>query len=162
MKIRTGDTVVITTGKDKGKVAKVLRVLAEENRLIVEGVNMRTKHIRKTPQKPGERIRYEASLHASNVMLIDAKTKKRTRVRFEVHPNGGKFRIAVKSGEAVDGKGARVSKKDAPKAPKSSHRKSSREDANMAKKSSSRETASRRDEIDRSSGPSHVQHSSGS
>src|SRR3989344_2485705 len=102
MKIRNGDTVVIITGKDKGRTGKVLRVLPLKTRVVVEGVNMRTRHIPKTPQRAGQKIRYEASLHVSNVMLVDPKTKKRTRIGFVVE-NGVKKRIARRSGETLVG-----------------------------------------------------------
>ena len=101
MKIRTGDTVAIISGKDKGKTGTVLRVLREKDRVIVESVNMRTKHIRRTPQQAGQKIKYEASIHVSNVMLVDPKTKKPTRIRYEIDAKGVKQRIAVKSGEKL-------------------------------------------------------------
>jgi len=101
MKIRAGDQVVVITGKDKGKTGQVLRVLHSTNRLVVGGVNMRTRHVRKTPQQAGQRIQYEASIHASNVMLIDPKTKKRTRAGYKIDEKKGKVRIARKSGEAL-------------------------------------------------------------
>lgn len=101
MKIRHGDTVVIITGKDKGKTGTVLRVLPSRNRVVVSGVNMRTKHIRRTPQRAGQIVRYEAALHLSNVMLVDPKTKKRTRVGFTMDEKGRKVRIAKRSGEVI-------------------------------------------------------------
>lgn len=101
MKIRNGDTVVVITGKDKGKTGQVLRVLPSTGRVVVAGINMRTKHVKKTPQNAGQRLQYEASLNASNVMLVDPKTKKRSRVGYEVDKNGKKKRVAKKSGETV-------------------------------------------------------------
>lgn len=104
MKIRTGDTVVIITGKDKGKQGKVLRVFPTKNRLVVEGANMRIRHIKKTAQQAGQRISYEASLDASNVMIIDPKTKKPTRIGYTIDAKTGKkTRIAKKSGEEIKG-----------------------------------------------------------
>lgn len=100
MKIRAGDNVVVITGKDKGKTGSVLRVLATTHRVVVAGINMRTKHVRATPQRPGQRLQYEASIHMSNIMLIDPKTKKRTRVGFAVS-KGKKDRIAKRSGEVI-------------------------------------------------------------
>ncbi|MBI3336604.1 50S ribosomal protein L24 [Candidatus Peregrinibacteria bacterium] len=97
MKVYTGDTIVVITGKDKGKTGKILRVLPERERVVIEGVNMRTRHVRKTPQRPGQIVRYEASIHVSNVMLLDPTSKKRTRIGFEMK-NGKKTRIAKKSG----------------------------------------------------------------
>lgn len=101
MKIHTGDTVVVITGKDKGKTGTVVRVLPESSRVVVQGINMRVKHIRKTAQKAGERISFEASLHASNVMLVDPKTKKRTRVGYKIEESGKKVRFSKRSGDMV-------------------------------------------------------------
>lgn len=100
MKIRTGDTVAIISGKDKGKQGRVLRVLKESNRVVVEGVNMRVRHIKRTQTQAGQRVTFEASLSASNVMILDPKTKKPTRVAFKVDEKGKK-RIAVASGEVI-------------------------------------------------------------
>lgn len=102
MKIHTGDLVLIISGKDKGKQGTVLRVLASKNHVVVEGINMRTRHIRKTAQGPGQRIQYEASLDASKVMIVDPKTKKPTRIGFAIdEKTGAKKRIAKKSGEVI-------------------------------------------------------------
>lgn len=101
MKIRAGDSVVIISGKDKGKTGTVLRILQTSNRMIVGGVNMRTRHIKKTPQNAGQKFQYEASIHASNVMLIDPKSKKRTRAGFKIDPKGKKTRISKRSGEEM-------------------------------------------------------------
>ncbi|TSC80665.1 MAG: large subunit ribosomal protein L24 [Candidatus Peregrinibacteria bacterium Gr01-1014_25] len=102
MKLHTGDTVLVITGKDRGKTGTVVRVLAEENRVVVEGVNMRTRHIRKTPQQAGQKVRFEASIHASNVMVLDPKTKKPTRIHMRVDAKTGKKeRVAAKSGEVI-------------------------------------------------------------
>jgi large subunit ribosomal protein L24 len=75
MKFHTGDNVVVIAGKDKGKTGRILRVLSSTNRLVVAGINMRTKHMKKSQQSPGRKVSYEASLNASNVMLLDPKTK---------------------------------------------------------------------------------------
>ena len=100
MKLHTGDLVVIITGKDKGKTGRILRVLLEKNRVVVAGINMRTRHIKKTAQSAGRVVRYEASLHASNVMAVDPKTKKRTRIGFRFK-DGHKQRFAKNSGEEL-------------------------------------------------------------
>ena len=100
MKIRNGDTVVVIAGKDKGKTGQVLRVLPSTGRVVVAGINMRTKHVKKTPQNAGQRLQYEASLHSSNVMVVDPKTQKRSRIGFSLE-KGKKTRIARKSGEAL-------------------------------------------------------------
>lgn len=102
MKIHTGDVVTVIAGKDKGKQGTVVRVLAEKNRVVVEGINMRIRHIKKTPQQAGQRLSYEASIHASNVMVLDPKTKKPTRIGYKVdEKTGAKQRIAKASGEVI-------------------------------------------------------------
>ncbi len=102
MKIHTGDTVVIMTGKDKGKQGRVLRVLADKGRVVVEGLNMRVRHIRKTPQQAGQRIHFEASVHVSNVAILDPKTKKPTRIGYSIDAKtGAKKRVARASGEVI-------------------------------------------------------------
>lgn len=100
MKLHTGDLVVIIAGKDKGRTGRVLRVLRQKGRVVISGVNMRTRHIKKTPQAPGRTVRYEASLSASNAMIIDPKTKKRSRIGYKVK-DGRKERIAKNSGEEL-------------------------------------------------------------
>ncbi len=100
MKIHTGDTVVIISGKDKGKSGTVLRVLHERNHVVVTGINMRTRHVKKTFQQAGRILKYEASMNASKVMLLDPKTKKPTRIGMAMK-DGKKVRIAKKSGEVV-------------------------------------------------------------
>lgn len=112
MKLHTGDTVVIISGKDKGKTGSILRVLPEENRVVVTGINIRTKHVKKSANEAGRILKYEASLHASNVMAIDPKTKKRTRLGSKIDAKGKKTRIAKKSGEVlVKVKAAKVTAK---------------------------------------------------
>lgn len=102
MKIHTGDVVTVIAGKDKGKQGTVTRVLAEKSRVVVEGINMRTRHIKKTEQSAGQRIVYEASIHVSNVMILDPKTKKPTRIGYKIDPKTGhKSRIAKASGEVI-------------------------------------------------------------
>lgn len=106
MKLRIGDTVVIIAGKEKGKKGKIVRVLHAANRLVVEGVNMRTRHRKKTPERPGQIVRYEASVHASNAMMIDPKTAKRTRIGM-LCGEKGKRRVAKRSGTALE-RGKRI------------------------------------------------------
>jgi large subunit ribosomal protein L24 len=100
-KIRTGDTVVVITGKDKGKTGVILKVMAEQQRVVVADINMRTRHMPKTQSRAGQIMKYEASIHWSNVMLLDPKTKKRTRVGFKFDEKGNATRIAKRSGEAI-------------------------------------------------------------
>jgi large subunit ribosomal protein L24 len=96
--IRTGDTVMVIAGADKGKVGKVLRILQDKNRVVVEGINRVWKHVRPSQRNPqGGRIQKDAPIHASNVLPLDPTTGKGTRVRFETK-DGKKHRVAVKSG----------------------------------------------------------------
>ena len=101
-KIRKGDMVILITGRDKGRRGAVIEVLADD-RVRVEGLNMSKKHQRPNPQMgvQGGIIEREAPLHVSNVMLLDPKTGKGTRVRFKTDDKGNKTRIAVKSGEEI-------------------------------------------------------------
>ena len=96
--IKSGDTVMVITGADKGKTGRVLRVLTERGRVVVEGVNRVWKHVRPSRRSPqGGRIQKDAPIHISNVMPLDPTTSKGTRVRFEQR-DGRKHRIAVASG----------------------------------------------------------------
>ena len=96
--IKAGDTVVIITGADKGKTGRVLRVLTDKDRVVVEGINRVWKHVRPSQRNPqGGRIQKDASIHLSNVMPIDPTNGKPTRVKFEDR-DGRKHRIAVASG----------------------------------------------------------------
>lgn len=100
MKLHTGDTVIIISGKDKGKTGSVMRVIPARNHVVVGSINMRTRHIKKTYQEAGRIIKYEASMDASKMMLLDPKTKKPTRIGSAVR-EGKKVRIAKRSGEVV-------------------------------------------------------------
>lgn len=101
-RIVTGDVVVVVSGKDKGKKGKVMRVLPEDDRVVVEGINRVKRHTRPTPRNPsGGIVEREQPIHASKVMPADPKTGQATRVRFKVLENGTKIRIAVKSGEEL-------------------------------------------------------------
>jgi large subunit ribosomal protein L24 len=101
-RIRKGDSVVVISGKHKGKTGKVKLVLREEDRVVVEGVNLVKRHTRPTPQSPsGGIIEREQPMHASKVMPVDPKTNKGTRVRFQSVDGGKKIRIAAKSGEEI-------------------------------------------------------------
>jgi large subunit ribosomal protein L24 len=101
-RIRKGDNVVVISGKDKGKTGKVARVLVEEDRVLVEGVNLVKRHTRPTPRNPsGGIVEREQPIAACKVMPVDPKTGKGTRVRFKVLEGGKKTRIAVKSGEEL-------------------------------------------------------------
>jgi large subunit ribosomal protein L24 len=101
-RIRKGDAVVVISGKDKGKTGKVMRVLREDDRLVVEGINLVKRHMRPTPRNPaGGILEREQPIHACKVMPVDPKTGKGTRVRFKSLANDKKVRVAVKSGEEI-------------------------------------------------------------
>ncbi len=101
MRIKKDDTVVVITGKDKGKTGKVLKAMPKENKLIVQGVNMQTKHAKAT-QKAGAEIKHmEGVIDASNVMYYDAKAKQGTKVQYKIE-NGKKVRVSKKTGATID------------------------------------------------------------
>ncbi|MCB1681631.1 MAG: 50S ribosomal protein L24 [Rhodospirillales bacterium] len=101
-KIKKGDKVVILTGKDRGVKGEVLKVLTDEDRVIVQGANMVTRH-RKPSQLSGGGIeKKETSIHVSNVALVDPKSGEATRVSYKVLKDGKKVRVAKKSGETVE------------------------------------------------------------
>ena len=103
-KIKKGDTVVILSGKDKGKTGEVTQSLPKDGKVVVAGVNVITRHRKPSQTNPQGGIdRFEAPMHISKVALADPKSGKPTRVRFEVKKDGTKVRIAVKSGETIDG-----------------------------------------------------------
>ena len=98
--IKKNDTVVVLAGEDKGKTGKVLKVLVEKNRALVEGVNMVSKSTKPSAQNPqGGIVKQEAPIHISNLSLVDPKSGKATRVGIKVTEDGKKVRIAKKSGE---------------------------------------------------------------
>lgn len=102
MKIVKNDEVVVIAGTQKGKRGKVLRVLREENKVVVEGVNIVKRHTKPSQIKPeGGIIEKEAAIHISNVSLVDPDSGKPSRVRTEVDAKGNKKRIAVKSGKEI-------------------------------------------------------------
>jgi len=102
MHVKKNDTVMVITGKDKGKTAKVISAFPAENKVIVEGVNMVTKHVKpRTNQQQGGRIEQEGAIDASNVMIVCGKCKLPTRVR---HTMAGdkKVRVCARCGEQLD------------------------------------------------------------
>ena len=109
MKIKLNDEVLVIAGKDRGKKGKILRVFEKTGRVVVEKINMRTRHIKKTASRPGEIIHYEGPLNASNVMVLDPKTGKPTRIGYKIE-NGKKVRIAKVSGEVLEAKVPKKSK----------------------------------------------------
>ena len=99
MRIKKGDTVVVITGKDKGKSGKVLKAMPKENKVVVEGVNMQTKHAKATQKTAAEIKHMEGPIDASNVMLFDGKDA--TRVGYKIE-NGKKVRVSKKNGTVID------------------------------------------------------------
>jgi large subunit ribosomal protein L24 len=102
MKIKENDKVLVTAGKYKGKTGKVMRVLSRANKVTVEKVNIRTRHIKKTATQAGQRIQYEAPFSASNVKLICPSCNKATRVAYNVPEKGKKYRVCKKCNESVE------------------------------------------------------------
>ncbi|MBD8998001.1 MAG: 50S ribosomal protein L24 [Prevotella sp.] len=100
--IKKDDTVIVLAGEDKGKTGKVLKVLVEKNRAIVEGVNIVSKSAKPSAKNPqGGIVKMEAPIHISNLSLIDPKSGKATRVAVKKTDDGKKVRIAKKSGEEI-------------------------------------------------------------
>ncbi len=103
MNLKVGDKVRVIAGKDKGKEGKIITTLKKENKVVVEGINMVTKHVKPNAQNEnGGIIKKEAAIHVSNVMIIDPKTKKPTRIAHEIDEKGKKHRISVKSKERLN------------------------------------------------------------
>ncbi|HZY22192.1 MAG TPA: 50S ribosomal protein L24 [Beijerinckiaceae bacterium] len=102
-KIKKGDKVVVTTGRDKGRTGEVVQVMPKEERALVRGVNMVKRHQRQTMNQEGGIISKEAPVHLSNLAYADPKDGKPTRVGFKVLDDGRKVRFAKRSGEQIDG-----------------------------------------------------------
>ncbi|MFM7085830.1 MAG: 50S ribosomal protein L24 [Cyanobium sp.] len=103
MRIKKGDTVQVISGKDKGKTGEVLRTLPYENRVVVQGINLRTRHVKPTQEgETGRIVTEEASLHASNVMLYSTSKQVASRVEIVVEKDGTKKRRLKKTGEIID------------------------------------------------------------
>jgi large subunit ribosomal protein L24 len=102
-KIKKGDQVQVLTGKDKGKRGEVLRVLPEDNRAVVQGINIVKRHTKpKGAGQEGGIVEKEATIDLSNLALLDPKSGKPTRVGFKVLEDGKKVRVARPSGEVID------------------------------------------------------------
>jgi large subunit ribosomal protein L24 len=101
MKIHTGDTVIVVAGKSKGKQGKVTKVNTKEMTVLVEGVNIVTKHMKPQGGTPGQKVTFEKAIDSSNVMLLDPTTKTPTRVGYRLDEKGNKVRFAKKSGTTL-------------------------------------------------------------
>jgi large subunit ribosomal protein L24 len=101
LKVKKGDKVVVITGRDKGKSGEILKVLREDNRVIVQGINLAQRHQKQSMSQEGGIVQKELSIHVSNVALIDPKTEKPTRIGYKMDGER-KVRVARRSGEALD------------------------------------------------------------
>ena len=102
MNFKVGDEVVVITGEDKGKTGKIIRTFRKENKIIVDGVRIQKKHQKSNGQDAGGIIEINGKIDASNVMIVDPKTKKGTRIGHTTDKNNKKIRIAKKSNEKLD------------------------------------------------------------
>lgn len=102
MNFKTGDKVIVIAGASKGKTGKIMKILAKESRVIVEGVNMIKKHQKPTQNnQTGGIIEREAPIHISNIMMVDSKTGKPTKIKIEIDKKGNKVRVSKKSNEKI-------------------------------------------------------------
>jgi large subunit ribosomal protein L24 len=101
LKVKKGDTVVVLTGKNKGSRGEILKVMPSESRIVVQGVNMVKRHQKPTQTNPGGIISKEASIHVSNVALVDPKSDKATKAGYKLNKDGTKVRVARKSGAEI-------------------------------------------------------------
>ncbi|HUX78601.1 MAG TPA: 50S ribosomal protein L24 [Alphaproteobacteria bacterium] len=101
-RVRKGDKVIVISGKDKGKAGEVLKVIRQDNRLLVQGINLVKKHQKQTMAQAGGIIQKEASIHISNVAHIDPVSKKPTRVGIKFLKDDRKVRVAKRSGETIE------------------------------------------------------------
>ncbi|GJE02248.1 MULTISPECIES: 50S ribosomal protein L24 [Methylobacterium] len=102
-KVKKGDTVIVLTGRDKGRSGEVIQVMPKENRALVRGVNLVKRHQRQTQNQEGGIISKEAAIDLSNLALRDPKDGKPTRVGFRILEDGRKVRFAKRSGDLIDG-----------------------------------------------------------
>jgi large subunit ribosomal protein L24 len=105
MKIKTGDKVKVLAGKDRGKEGKILQVFPKISRVVVDGINMMTRHLRGGGDRPGQKIQFPGTMHVSNVQLISAKSGKKGRVGYKFIEKDGqktKIRVIRKGGSAED------------------------------------------------------------
>ena len=101
MRIRKGDTVIVIAGKDKGKKGKVIKAMPKDNKVIVEGINIQTKHQKQTRTEKAEIKHMEGPIDVSNVMYFDAKAKAGSRIEMKIQGDR-KVRVAKKSGTIID------------------------------------------------------------
>ncbi|TAL00786.1 MAG: 50S ribosomal protein L24 [Rhodospirillaceae bacterium] len=102
LKIKKGDKVIVLAGRDKGRTGEVVKALPEENKVVVQGINMVKRHTRASQTSNGGIVEKEAAIHASNVAHLDPKDNKATRVGFKIIDGDRKVRFAKRSGEVID------------------------------------------------------------
>lgn len=102
-KLRKGDSVVVLTGKDKGRTGAIIQMMPKEGKALVSGVNMVKKHQKQTQAQEGGIVSREAAIQISNLALADPKDGKPTRVGFKIKDDGSKVRVAKRSGEEING-----------------------------------------------------------
>ena len=101
LKVKKGDKVVVLTGKDKGKTGEIKKVMPQDNKVVVQGVNVQTKHRKPSQTGPGGLDKIEMPIHVSNVAIVDPKTSKASRVGYKT-VGDRKVRVARRSGEVID------------------------------------------------------------
>ena len=102
LKVKKGDSVLVTAGRDKGMRGEIVKVFPSENRVVVQGVNVVRRHQKQTPNQEGGILSKEAPIHVSNVALEDPKDGSATRVGYKILDDGRKVRYAKRSGEVID------------------------------------------------------------
>ena len=102
-KIKKGDKVVVTTGRDKGRTGEVLQVMPKEGRAVVRGINLVKRHQRQTQTQEAGIVSKEAAIHLSNLLIADPRDGKPSRVGFKILEDGRKVRFAKLSGDLIDG-----------------------------------------------------------
>ena len=102
LKLKKGDKVIVTTGKDKGKTGEITTVFPKENKVIVGGLNMVKRHTKPSQESAGGIVSKEMPIHVSNVAYVDPKDGKATRIGYKLEKGGRKVRVAKRSGEVVD------------------------------------------------------------
>lgn len=104
MKLKVNDIVLVTAGKDKGKTGKIVKAIPTTDRVVVEGVNMYVRHIKKQGQRSGEKVTRERSLSTGNVAILNPDTKKADRIGYKMDKAGNKVRIYKKTGKEIASK----------------------------------------------------------
>ncbi len=101
MKFKVGDSVIVISGKDRGKKGTLSRISKSKDRVVIEGINRSVKHVKGRDGNPGERVEFFATIHISNIAIIDSESKKPSRIGYSVDSAGKKIRISKKSGKEV-------------------------------------------------------------